>query len=99
VLKGCQGKIRIRIKPESGFFAVFDFTALKGLSDKNGAVMKTERDLLDFFYKHGGLTYLMGGNIFWPSTEEFVGRISFGVSRKAIVQNMMLVNKAIKELK
>lgn len=99
VLRGCQGKIRIRIKPESGFFAVFDFTALKGLSDKNGAVMKTERDLLDFFYKHGGLTYLMGGNIFWPSTEEFVGRISFGVSRKAIVRNMMLVNKAIKELK
>ncbi len=99
VLKGCKGKIRIRMEPESGFFAVFDFTALKGRSDLDGNIMKTERDLLGFFFRHGGLTYLMGGNIFWPSSDEFVGRISFGVSRKAIVRNMTLIIKAMGELK
>ena len=99
ILKGCRGKFKLRMEPESGFFAVFDFTALKGLSDRDGIVMKNERDLLDFFYKHGGLTYLMGGNIFWPSSDEFVARISFGVSRKAIVRNMRLIIKAMGELK
>ena len=44
ILKGCRGKVKIRMEPESGFFAVFDFTALKGLSDRDGIVMKNERD-------------------------------------------------------
>ena len=61
--------------------------------------MKTEEDLMEFFFRHGGLTYLMGGNIFWPAKDEFVGRISYGVSRRAIVQNMLLMAKAIGELK
>lgn len=100
VLSGCKGlKIRKGTEPESGFFVVFDFTDLKGKVTPEGVTIKTERDLLEHFFVNGGVTYLMGGNICWPYPEEMVGRISFGVSRKAIVKNMLMMNKAIRRLK
>ncbi len=97
---GCKKlKIRSGTKPESGFFTVFDFTELKGAQTAYGEKIKNEHDLLEYFYQNGGVTYLMGGNICWPKKGEIVGRISFGISRKAIVKNMLLVNKAIRSLK
>jgi hypothetical protein len=78
---------------------VFDFTRLKGKTTPLGVTIKNEQDLLEYFFQNGGVTYLMGGNICWPVKGEMVGRISFGVSRKAIVQNMGLMNKAIRGLK
>lgn len=100
VLAGCKGlKIRKGTEPESGFFVVFDFTDLKGKVTPEGVMIKTEQDLLEHFFVNGGVTYLMGGNICWPYPEEMVGRISFGVSRKAIVENMLMMNKAIRRLK
>lgn len=100
VLAGCKGlKIRKGTEPESGFFTVFDFTDLKGKVTPEGVTIKTEQDLLEHFFVNGGVTYLMGGNICWPYPEEMVGRISFGVSRKAIVKNMLMMSKAIRRLK
>ena len=100
LLAGCKGlKIRKGTEPESGFFTVFDFTDLKGKTTPEGVVIKTEQDLLEHFFVNGGVTYLMGGNICWPDENEMVGRISFGVSREAIVKNMLLMNKAIRRLK
>lgn len=78
---------------------VFDFTEMKGKTTPGGHTIKTEQDLLEHFFVNGGVTYLMGGNICWPVPGEMVGRISFGVSRKAIVRNMLMMNKAIRRLK
>lgn len=100
LLSGCKWlKIRSGTEPESGFFVVFDFTEMKGKTTPGGDTIKTERDLLEHFFVNGGVTYLMGGNICWPVPGEMVGRISFGVSRKAIVRNMLMMNKAIRRLK
>lgn len=100
LFSGCKGiKIRKGTEPESGFFVVFDFTDLKGKVTPEGVTIKTERDLLEHFFVNGGVTYLMGGNICWPYPGEMVGRISFGVSRKAIVENMLMMNKAVRRLK
>ncbi len=100
VLSGCRGlKIRKGTEPESGFFAVFDFTELKGKTTPKGVTIRTERELLEHFFVNGGVTYLMGGNICWPYPDEMVGRISFAVSRKAICKNMLMMNKAIRSLK
>ena len=97
---GCKKlKIRAGTKPESGFFTVFDFTELKGAETIYGEKIENEHDLLEYFYQNGGVTYLMGGNICWPKKDEMVGRISFGISRKAIVKNMLSINKAIRNLK
>lgn len=96
---GCKGlKIRAGTEPDSGFFTVFDFTGLKGKVTPTGDIIKTERDLLDHFFKNGGVLYLMGGNICWPISDEMVGRISFGISRRAIIQDMLLMNRAIGKL-
>lgn len=100
LLSGCKRlKIRSGTEPESGFFAVFDFTELKGKLTPEGNEIKTEQDLLEHFFVNGGVTYLMGGNICWPNPGEMVGRISFGVSRRAIVKNMLMMNKAIRRLR
>lgn len=97
---GCPSlKIRAGTEPESGFFTVFDFTDLRGKITPEGKKIQTEQDLLEYFFVNGGVTYLMGGNICWPIPNEMVGRISFGVSRKAIVKNMLLMNRAIRKLK
>lgn len=97
---GCPNlKIRSGTEPESGFFTIFDFTELKGKITPYNRVIKNERDLLDYFFKNGGVSYLMGGNICWPEMNEMVGRISFGISRKAIVRNMLLMNNAIRKLR
>ncbi len=98
--KGVSGlKIRAGTEPESGFFTIFDFTEFKGKVTADGKTIENENDMLEFFFTHGGVTYLMGGNIFWPNKDEFVGRISFGISRKAIVQNMVKMGLAVRELK
>ena len=100
LLTGCKGlKIRAGTEPESGFFTVFDFTDLRGKETPDGKIIRTEQDLLEYFFVNGGVEYLMGGNICWPIESEMVGRISFGISRKAIVKNMLLMNKAIRRLK
>ncbi len=100
LLKGCPGlKIRKGTEPESGFFAVFDFTDLKGKTTPDGAVITTEEELLEYFYKGSGISYLMGGNFCWPIPGEFVGRVSFGISRKAMVRNMKAMNEMIRRLK
>lgn len=97
LFRGCKG-IKIKIVPQSGFFAVFDFTDLKGMKTPAGKILKTEEDLLGYFYSRGGVKYLMGGNIFWPIKDEFVGRISFALDKKAIVRNMLILNRATREL-
>ena len=100
LIKGCPDlSIRKGTEPESGFFTVFDFTKLKGKIMPDGNIVDSEQSLLEYFFKNGGITYLMGGNICWPVDGEFVGRISFGISRKSIVRNMLLMNKAIRRLK
>lgn len=98
LLEGCKG-LKIKFKPQSGFFIVADFTKLKGKKTPAGKELKTEDDVLSYFYSCGGVKYLMGGNFFWPNTDEFVGRVSFGLSKKAIVQDMAIINKAIRDLK
>lgn len=95
---GCKNQITIKVEPQSGFFVVFDFTPLKGKTTPSGKVIANENDLLDFVFAHGGLKYLMGGNIFWPNPDELVGRISFGISRENIVKNMIILNKVVREL-
>lgn len=98
LLSGCKG-IKIKFRPESGFFAVFDFTELKGKSTPEGKIISDENSLLSFFYSRGGVKYLMGGNIFWTNPDELVGRISFALEKRAIISNMLILNKASRELK
>lgn len=99
LLKGIEGvSIRKNTYPESGFFVLADFTPLKGkyYQDKE---LKTEYDLLKAMYCFGKVKYLMGENIMWPNTSEFVGRINFAIDKKSLIYNFYQMNRFVKELK
>ena len=85
------------LTPDSGFFALIDFTNIKGMKYK-GRIISTERDLLKFFYKTGRLRFLIGQSISWPYEEELVGRVSFALEDELLIHAFFLMNKAMKEL-
>lgn len=72
------------LEPEAGFFAILDFTAIKGMKDQ-GHLITTERDLLTFFYRHARIRFLVGQSISWPYPKELVGRISFALEDKVLI--------------
>ena len=65
--------------PEAGFFAILDFTKIKGMKYK-GSIINTERDLLNFFYKTNRIRFLVGQSISWPNKDELIGRVSFALN-------------------
>ena len=58
LLKGLPyTKFPDNLEPDAGFFAILDFTELKGKNFR-GQPIKTEKDLLEFFYKTNRLRFL-----------------------------------------
>lgn len=82
------------LEPESGFFAILDFTKVKGMKYKNN-IIHTERDLLEFFYKTYRLRFLVGQSISWPYPDELVGRVTFALEDEKIIQAFVYMNKAL----
>ena len=98
-LKGLPyGHFPENLCPESGFFAIIDFTEIKGMKYK-GRIISTERDLLKFFYKTGRIRFLIGQSISWPYEDELVGRVSFAKDNKLLINALYQMNKAMQELK
>lgn len=99
LLKGLDHvKIPNNLEPDSGFFAILDFTELKGMKYK-GRIINTERDLLKFFYKTCRIRFLVGQSISWPIESDLIGRITFALDDKVLVNSLMLMHNAIKLLK
>ena len=99
VLKGLPyAKFPKNLEPDSGFFAIIDFTEIKGMKYK-GRIISTERDLLKFFYKTGRIRFLIGQSISWPYEDELVGRVSFALEDDLLIKAFYQMNKAMQELK
>ncbi len=99
LLKGINGvTIRKKTEPDSGFFAVLDFTSLKGKKNDN-LVINSDRDLLAYLYKKGKIRFIMGSNMCWPLKDEIIARVTFSLDKKALINNMAIINKSIGELK
>ena len=82
------------LEPDSGFFAILDFTALKGMK-YNGRIISTERDLLKFFYKTNRIRFLVGQSISWPYEEELIGRVSYAIEDDLLIESMYKIGKSI----
>ena len=82
------------LEPDSGFFAILDFTALKGMK-YNGRIISSERDLLKFFYKTNRIRFLVGQSISWPYEDELIGRISYAVEDKLLIESLFKMGKSI----
>lgn len=95
LLKGIDGiKIRKNTIPESGFFAVVDFTDLKGRKFDN-IVIKNETDLIKLLYKKGKFKTIMGQNMSWPYEDEMIGRFNFAIEIKDLINNIKMIRKAL----
>ena len=85
------------LEPEAGFFAILDFTELKGKT-YNGKAIHTERDLLEFFYYTNRLRFLIGQSISWPYHDELIGRVTFAFEEDKLINCMLLMNNSIQKL-
>lgn len=82
------------LEPESGFFAILDFTKIKGMKYK-GKAIRTEEDLLKFFYATSRTRFLVGQSISWPYADELVGRVSFALEDEKLIKAIFNIHNAI----
>ena len=82
------------LEPESGFFAILDFTKVRGMKYKN-MVINNERDLLTFFYRTYRTRFLVGQSISWPYPNEFVGRVTFALEDEKIISALSQMNQSL----
>lgn len=90
--------IRKGTEPESGFFAVMDFTKLKG-KKYNDKVIENDYDMLEYFYIKGKIQYIMGRSVSWPYEDEIIGRINFALTKKALINNMKILTVSVRKLR
>lgn len=82
------------LEPEAGFFAILDFTKIKGMKYKQHTI-RTEEDLLIFFYGTSRTRFLVGQSISWPYKEELVGRVSYAVDEDKLIQGILNIHNSI----
>ncbi|MBS7020550.1 MAG: aminotransferase class I/II-fold pyridoxal phosphate-dependent enzyme [Firmicutes bacterium] len=82
------------LEPESAFFAILDFTELKGMKYQN-RVITSEKDLLIFFYKTSRVRFLVGQSISWPYENELVGRVTYALDDEKLITALSYMNDAI----
>ena len=85
------------LEPEAGFFAILDFTKLKGKTF-NGKTIQTEQDLLEFFYYTNRIRFLIGQSISWPNHDELIGRVSFALEEDKLINSFLLMNDSLQQL-
>lgn len=86
------------LEVESGFFALLDFTKIKGMKYKD-YVINTERDLLKFFYQTCRIRFLVGQSISWPYEDELIGRVTTTLEDEKMIEVFASMNKALQLLK
>ena len=85
------------LEVESGFFAVLDFTKIKGMKF-NGEMINTERDLLKFFYKTCRIRFLVGQSISWPYENELIGRVTTALDDEKMISSLAKMHEALELL-
>lgn len=91
------------LEPESGFFAILDFTKLKGMKyhDKEkgiNIVIRDEEELLNFFYATSRTRFLVGESISWPYEDELVGRVNYAIEEEKLINAILNMRNSILKL-
>lgn len=85
------------LEPESGFFAILDFTKIKGMKYKTD-VISNEKDLLQFFYKTSRTRFLVGQSISWPYKDQLIARVTFALENDKMITAFKNMNLALSRL-
>ena len=95
LLNGIDGvKLTVKTMPQSGFFAVVDFTDLKGRTF-GGQKITCEEDLVRYLYKTTKFKCIMGGNMSWPYEEEIIARFNYGIEIYDLIQEFEKLHQAL----
>ena len=87
------------LMPESGFFALIDFSGLIGKrSQKTGQLILDEMDVIYHFYRTANIKLLTGGSFAWPIPQQIVSRVSFAYSIPELLRAFHQIKKAMEEL-
>lgn len=88
------------LEPESGFFAILDFTKLKGMKFRDKEkdiyiVIRDEEELLNFFYATSRTRFLVGESISWPDGNMLVGRVNYAIEEEKLIKAFLNMHNAI----
>ena len=83
--------------PESGFFALLDYTGIiKELNLKN---IRTEEELYIYLYSNIGIKYIMGKSLGWTNKDQYIARINYAEDIKLLVITFVKLYEFIEEKK
>lgn len=83
--------------PDSGFFAILDFSSLKGKQCK-GITINNEDDLLYYAFKYAHVKFITGQSMGWPNKDELIARITFSMKKEDLIHRLNLLRKALNNL-
>lgn len=84
--------------PESGFFALLDYTALKGKS-ADGRIITSEIELLKYMFEQEKVKLILGQSISYPNDQQLIGRVTTALERTNIVNHVGAMNKCLRKLR
>ena len=85
--------------PDSGFFAMLDYTNLKGKIGDNGRIIFNETELLKYMYEQEKIKLILGKSISWPNQDQMVGRVTTALSREDLVDHFGSMNRCLRKLR
>ena len=85
--------------PESGFFAMLDYTGLKNKQSDYGRIISNESELLKYMYEQEKIKIILGQSISWPNSEQLVGRVTTALPREDLVEHFGAMNRCLRKLK
>lgn len=85
--------------PESGFFVLLDYTALKNKTSDYGRIIYDEKELLKYMYEQEKIKLIIGQSISWPNEEQLIGRVTTALSREDLVEYFGVMNRCLRKLK
>lgn len=99
LLKGIKGIHLLKnLTVRAGFFALIDFTDIKGKSAR-GYVISDEMELLKYLYQYGRIKFIIGKSMGWANNKQIIARVTYALETKKIILAMIHLNKLIGELK
>ena len=85
--------------PDSGFFAILDYTAFKDKESDYGRVITNENELLKYMYEQEKIKLILGQSISWPNHDELIGRVTTALPREDLVEYFGVMNRCLRKLK
>lgn len=80
-----------------GFFALLDYSKLKGKKDKDGKEILNDVDVFNYLFNEAGIKIIMGSSIGFDRSK-MIGRVTFALEIKELINSFEIMKNAIEVL-